>query len=111
MRAEILEFKDLPDDFDGYDGHAPAQGDMDNAISFIPYIPDAGIDGVKTLVDGGGDVGFEWGRDMELEIGFMDGKIFFYGDMPDGEDIDGTYIYDGTVPDKLKRLLSAIFPD
>ena len=42
MRAEILEFKDLPDDFDGYDGHAPAQGDMDNAISFIPYIPRCG---------------------------------------------------------------------
>ena len=111
MRVKILGYRDLPDDFDGYDGHAPEQRDMDNAISLIPHIPDAGIDGVKTLVDGGGDVGFHWGRELELEIGCMDGKLFFYGDTPDGERIRGTYIYDGTVPDKLKRLLSAIFPD
>ena len=111
MRAEFLEFKNFPDDWDGYDGHAPAQREIDYAISLIPHIPDAGIDGAKTMVDGGGDVGFEWGRELKLEIGFLDGKLSFFGDTPDGEDISGTYIYDGTVPDDLKRLLSAIFPD
>ena len=111
MRAEILEFKDLPVDWDGDDGHAPAQREIDYAISFIPYIPDAGIDGVKILLDGGGDVGFHWGRKLQLEISFMDGEISFYGDTPDGEMLGGDQVYDGTVPDELKRLLSAIFPD
>ena len=111
MRAEILEFKNLPDDWDGYDGHAPSRRDMDNAISLIPHIPDAGIDGARTMADGGGDVGFHWGRDLQLEIGCTDGNISFYGDTPDGEDISGTQVYDGVVPDELKRLLSAIFPD
>ena len=111
MRVKILGYLDVPDGFDGYGGHAPAQREVDYAISFIPYIPDAGIDGVKTMVDGGGDVGFEWGRKLKLEIGFMDGEISFYGDMPDGERLGGDQVYDGTVPDKLKRLLSAIFPD
>ena len=52
------------------------------------------------------------GGELKLEIGFLDGEtIFFRRYAGRRKTLAETYIYDGTVPDDLKRLLSAIFPD
>lgn len=103
IRTKILGYADFKF------GRAPDLKDIYNARHFVRLIPIAGISTVRTMTDGGGDVGFEWGRELDLEIGFMDGNISFYGYTREGERIGDTQSYDSTVPAELDRLLSAIF--
>lgn len=111
IRAEILEYANLLPDFDGNGGCRPRSKDIFHAKSLVWHIPLAGLNTVRTMTDGGGDVGFEWGRDIDLEIGFMDGNISFYGYTPKGKRIGGTQPYNNVVPEELLQLLKAIFPD
>lgn len=111
LHKEIAEFEKLPQGWDGDGGHAPAKQDIENALSIISDIPLMGMYSIRSMVSGDGDVGFEWGVDMDLEIGFSKGRISYYGYTPQGERIGDTLDYNGTMPVELERLLNAVFPN
>ena len=109
LRETILSFAELPDDFDGYNGHAPDKRDIENALLLLPHIPDAGILSVSPMVAGDGDVGYEWCEGPNIEIGFTHGEISFFGYTPEGERLNSDEPFTGEVPAKLQKLLSALF--
>ena len=108
---ELLNSLELLDDWDGDDGHAPAEQDVWNAIKFLKHIPPLGIISAGVMIIGDGDVGFDWGKSGRcLEVGFSDGEISFYGKTPGGERLKGTEVFkNGTIPAKLQSLLDANF--
>ena len=108
---ELLNSLELPNDWDGDDGYAPAKQDVWNAIKFLKHIPLLGIISAEVMVIGDGDVGFDWDKSGRcLEVGFSDGEISFYGKTPDGKKLKGTEDFkDGAVPAQLQSLLDANF--
>jgi len=111
LSARIASYANLEPGFNGHDEYVPKQADVDNARSFVGIIPEKGLGTVKTMVICDGEIDFEWrGENLHLEVGFIDGKISFSGDMPhSGEEIDGEGPYTGTLPPELLRLMDAIF--
>ena len=108
---ELLNSLELLNDWDGDDGHAPAEQDVWNAIKFLKHIPPHGIISAGVMIIGDGDVGFDWAKSGRcLEVGFRNAKISFYGKTPDGERLKGTEDFkDGVVPVKLQSLMNANF--
>lgn len=111
MIQDLLQYQELPADWDGDNGHAPDLLDIKNAVTFMKHIPDEGIASAKLMVAGDGDVGFYWRHDnFYLEIGFQDGNISFYGKTSEGEKIGGDEIFDvASVPQKLDYWMKSIF--
>lgn len=109
VSSELLECTKLEDDWDGHGGHAPALIDVVNAVSFIRHLPDDAMAKVQVMVSGDGDVGFEWGRNIDLEIGFRNEHISFCGDHPEGATGKGNSLYACRVPHLLQQLLDEFF--
>lgn len=110
LRDEILGFANLPHDWDAYDGHAPDQDDINNAVDFLEKIPDHAISTAESMVAGDGDVGFTWDiGDCHMEVGFMEGVISFYGKTPAGKTYGDDTRYLRGVPKKLQVLMDEFF--
>lgn len=111
LRDELRGYVNLPDDWDGDDGHAPDQVDIDNAIRFMSHIPKHALSVAESMVSGDGDVGFLWkASDHHLEIGFRQGEISFYGEAQNGEEIYGDKPFDHFDPEKLLQFINTVFP-
>ena len=108
---ELLDSLELPNDWDGDDGHAPAKEDVWNAIKFLKHIPLPGIISAEVMIIGDGEVNFDWDKSgICLEVGFSDGEISFYGETPDGKEFTGTEAFiKGTVPAQLQHLINTNF--
>ena len=110
--AKLRACANLPDDWDGYGGRAPASEDIENAVRFISHIPESALFSAQLMVAGDGDVGFRWRqKDRFLEIGFSDGEISFYGETPSGESNQGEELFANTVPANLRDLMRSVFAD
>lgn len=108
--TKLRGYADLPDDWDGYNGHAPAQKDIENAVRFIPHIPARALPSAQLMVAGDGDVGFRWRlKDRFLEIGFSEGDISFYGEAPNGKTGKGEAVFTGEIPENLRNLIQSVF--
>jgi len=88
LSSQISKYRDLPDDWDGEGGHRPPAKAIDEALSFINFIP-LGAPLPKTSVAGDGEVGFYWKSDKGfIDVSFYgDGHIYYYARI-EGKDID-----------------------
>ena len=110
VSENLTRYADLPIDWDGDGGHAPDRKDIENAIRFIPHIPDHALLSAELMVAGDGDVGFRWRTaNSFLEIGFSDGDISFYGEILSGETGKGEEVFANTVPENLRTLMQSVF--
>ena len=106
----LLRYANLPNDWDGDDGHAPTRQDIKNAIKFMDFIPAKGIVSAELMVAGDGDVGFKWEtKDTYIEVGFCHGDISFYGKTAIGEKAKGDERFNEIIPKKLAKLMNIVF--
>lgn len=111
LRAELLGYADMPDDWDGDGGHAPDRADIENAVRFMEQVHPNALLYAELMVAGDGDVGFDWNtKTGEIEVGFRRGNVSFYGKTATGEEFRGDEKFDGNVPEKLRALINAVFP-
>ena len=106
---KLLNSRYLRPGWDGEDGRAPTQKDVDNAINFLDYIPPRGIMSARVVIAGDGEVGFDWRESgICLEVGFNDGDIFFFSER-DGTESGAEMDFKNGIPEELKLLMSTCF--
>ena len=111
VRKELASFGQLPPDWDGDEGHAPAANDLAHASAFLDYIPAPGVAAVSLVVAGDGDVTYEWKTSrLRLEVGFRRDKISFFGENREtGAEINGDYSVESTFPAELLAFMETAF--
>ncbi|MGI9346499.1 MAG: hypothetical protein ACR2PV_00750 [Gammaproteobacteria bacterium] len=108
LQDTIRSYGELPNNWDGYNGHAPSLTDIKNALAFLCLFSEGDIP--DPMVAGDGDVGFIWQTESSyLEVGFCDeGQISFFGETDDAQDgDDGAFDPENIFP-KLRKFLQQI---
>jgi hypothetical protein len=89
LRAQVMDWTSLPEDWDGDHGHAPSRGVAGNACEVLSSLESQGIPVPDPIVSGDGEVGFRW----ETERGFAsinlleDGHVVAYANSGTGSPI------------------------
>lgn len=77
LRAQIITWSELPDDWDGDDGHAPTKTVVETAQTFISNAERYALSAPQPFVEGDGEVGFRWkSADCFTSVAFLeDGSV------------------------------------
>ena len=104
IREILIKSLSLQDDWDGDEGHAPDKIDVDNAINFLDNMPEFFTEICEVIIIGDGEINFDWEKSgINLEIGFSDNEISYFGKSKDEIKFKGTHDFkNDTIPKKLQ---------
>lgn len=108
LLRELIAYRSLPHDWDGYDGQPASPRATLDALQFLQQLP-SGLPIPTPMLSGSGTVGLYWDHDdyyasLEFE---GDGTYTYLTDSPEGYGgADG--VAAGTLPAELRRYLAAL---
>lgn len=109
IERNLIKFKYLKPNWDGYDGSPPKDGAVFDAVEFLRRLP-RNVKLPKEMVAGDGDVGLYWddGK-VFIELGFNgSGRYYFYAeDANDEASGDDLNVLSRSIPSDLLKRISA----
>lgn len=110
LRAEMEEYRNLGEGWDGYGSIPPNPGVIENALAFLRAIP-FNAPPPDPTVSADGSVGWFWKSPGKfISVNFpREGRFAYYGKAPGRDDARGAYAFDGeTLPQDLLDVIMAV---
>lgn len=88
LKARIIRWEALPDDWDGNEGVAPPKVAAGNAKLFVDAAKHAGAPLPSPFISGDGEIGFRWGRgDGFASVAFIDDHVVVFARQPNSVEV------------------------
>lgn len=79
LKARVIRWSSLPDDWDGNDGVAPSATVVENAKNFIALAARLGAPVPVPFIAGDGEIGFRWAKGNRFgSVSFVEGDVLAY---------------------------------
>ncbi len=89
VKADLLSYLDLEDDWDGYGGSKPNPDVIESCIEMLHQVNNFGFKLPKTMVSGSGEVSLYWDiLDIYIEIGFREKGLYTYLIVINGQEFE-----------------------
>jgi len=110
LHSLINSYEQLPKNWDGYNGIAPAKSTVSATIAFLNVLMQQSIMPPKAMLSGSGEISLYWNnKDTYIEIGFEDKEHYTYFIDDKGNEFgEDNYLLSESIPNSLLKILKTI---